>query len=131
MVNGELKSGQEELISIPKSEYEMLCELAESRTSFWSDALKNPEGTKGLKEFIQGILETGLTIWGEKILKRQLWYSIYRITVIVVLLGLIVWIATWLTSNGRLDAGAFTFLMGTIVGYILTFLTKIEQVSSL
>jgi len=131
MTNEEPKGELEEHVSIPKSEYEMLCELAESRTSFWSDALKNPEGTKGLKEFIQGILETGLTIWGERILKRQLWYSIYRITVIVVLLGLIVWIATWLTSNGRLDAGAFTFLMGTIVGYILTFLTKIEQVSSL
>ena len=130
MVNEELNGGQEELITIPKSEYDHLNELAdiaEGKTSFWNDALKNPEGTKGLKEFIQGVLETGLTIWGEKILKRQLRYSIYRITVVVGLLVLIVGIATWLTSNGKLDAGAFTFLMGTIIGYILAFLTKIEQ----
>jgi len=130
MVNGELQSGQEELISIPKREYEHLCELkdiAEGRASFWTDALKNPEGTKALKEFFQGVLETGLTFWGEKILKGQLRYSIYRITVVVGLLVLIVGIATWLTSNGKLDAGAFTFLMGTIIGYILAFLTKIEQ----
>jgi hypothetical protein len=134
MVNEESKSGQEEMISIPKSEYNHFreCEdIAEGRTSFWIDALKNPDGTKALKEFFQGILETGLTFWGEKILKGQLWYSIYRITVVVILLGLIVGIATWLTSNGRLDAGAFTFLMGTIVGYILAFLTKIETVGSL
>ena len=134
MVNGELKNGQEELISIPKSEYDHLCELAdfaEGRTSFWTDALKNPEGTKALKDFFQGLLETGLTLWGEKILKGQLWYSIYRITVVVILLVLIVVIATWLTSTGRLDAGAFTFLMGTLIGYILSFLTKIEQVSFL
>jgi hypothetical protein len=134
MVNEELNGGQEELITIPKSEYDHLndlADIAEGRTSFWTDALESPEGTRALKEFFQGILETGLTFWGEKILKGQLRYSIYRITIVVALLTMIVVIATWLTSNGKLDAGAFTFLMGTIVGYILAFLTKIELTGSL
>ena len=122
----EVTNNPEEMISIPIGEYEMYRELVENRTSFWNEALKNPEGLKAFKEFIQGILETGLTIWAERILKKQIWHSVFRISVVVFLLVVIVVIATWLTSNGKLDAGAFTFLMGTIVGYILAFLTNIE-----
>jgi hypothetical protein len=124
-----LTGGQEELITIPKNEYlylKDLAEIAEERRSFFTEALKNPEGTIALKEFFQGILETGLTLYGEKIQKGQIWYSVFRVTLVVIFLGMIVVVASWLTSIGKLDAGAFTFLMGTIIGYILAFLTKIE-----
>jgi hypothetical protein len=129
MTDEGVTGGQEESITIPKSEYDHLnelAEIAEGRTTFFNEALKNPEGTRALKEFFQGILETGLTLYGEKIQKWQIGYSIFRITLVVIFLAIIVIVASWLTSIGRLDAGAFTFLMGTIIGYILSFLTKIE-----
>ena len=79
----------EEMITISKSEYDNLCA---PKPSFWTEALKNPEGTNGVKEFIQGILQTGLTLYGEKILKGQLIYSALRtILVIALLAGTVIW----------------------------------------
>jgi hypothetical protein len=115
----------EETISIPKSEYDHLCELAVER-SFWIEALGNPEGSKSLKEFIQGVLQTGLTLYGDKILKGQLYYHGFRTTALVLLFVLIVWISWQLVMAGKLDAGAFTFLIGTIVGYAISYLTKTD-----
>jgi hypothetical protein len=120
-----LSTSPEEMISISKSEYERLCELA-ANPSFWIESLKNPTGTKGVQEFVQGIVQTGLTIYGDKILKKQLIDSTIRTVAVVLLLGAIVWIAMELTQSGKLDAGAFTFLIGTIVGYAFSYLTRTE-----
>jgi hypothetical protein len=97
------------MVSIPLEEYENLCEMQSSQ-NFWVEALKNPTGTKGVQDFIQGILQTGLTNYGDKILKRQMLNSAIRTVAVVLLLAGVVWISYTLTQSGKLDAGAFTFL---------------------
>jgi len=119
------ENADEEIISIPRSEYDRLCESA-ANPSFWVEALKNPIGTKGVQDFVQTILQTGLSNYGDKILKRQLINSAIRTVAVVLLLGGVVWISYTLTQSGKLDAGAFTFLIGTIVGYAFSYLTRTE-----
>ena len=117
-------------ITIPKSEYDKLLYLAEMgqrQTSFWDEALKNPEGTTALKDGIKDVVDSTLASWA-KLQKDQLKYSYIRIFIVVLLLGVIIGAASWLTSIGRLDGSGLIFLLGTITGYLLTFLTKMENV---
>ena len=117
-------------ITIPKSEYDKLLYLAEMgqrQTSFWDEALKNPEGTTALKDGIKDVVDSTLASWA-KLQKDQLKYSYIRIFIVVLLLGVIIGAASWLTSIGRLDGSGLIFLLGTITGYLLTFLTKMESV---
>ena len=118
-----MKTQPEEMISIPKNEYENLCQIA-AKPSFWIEALGNPEGTKSVGDFVERIISTGLTLYGDKIQKWQLIYSGFRILLVVGLLAGIVYVSMILTTSGKLDAGAFTFLVGTITGYVLSYLTK-------
>ena len=117
-------------ITMPKSEYDKLIYLAEvgqKQTSFWDEALKNPEGTTALKDGIKDVVDSTLASWA-KLQKDQLTYSYIRICIVVLLLGIIIGAASWLTSIGRLDGSGLIFLLGTITGYLLTFLTKMESV---
>ncbi|HEY4754765.1 MAG TPA: hypothetical protein VIH28_01800 [Ignavibacteriaceae bacterium] len=45
---------------------------------------------------------------------------------VLLIIVVIIWSASSLISSGRLDGSALTFLLGTITGYLLTFLTNIE-----
>lgn len=117
-------------ITISKREYDELifcAERSEGQTSFWAEALKNPEGTKALKEGIKDVADSIMTSQA-RLQKDRLKYSSIRIIVVVLLLGAIIGTASWLTSIGRLDGSGLIFLLGTITGYLLTFLTKIERV---
>ena len=115
---------------MPKREYDELrywADMGQRRTSFWDEALKNPEGTTALKNGIKDVVDSTLASWA-KLQKDRLKYSYIRIIVVVVLLGVIIGAASWLTSIGRLDGSGLIFLLGTITGYLLTFLTKMENV---
>ncbi len=117
-------------ITMPKREYDELrywVDMGQRRTSFWDEALKNPEGTTALKDGIKDVVDSTLASWA-KLQKDQLTYSYIRICIVVLLLGIIIGAASWLTSIGRLDGSGLIFLLGTITGYLLTFLTKMESV---
>jgi len=121
---------QDTSVTISQSEYDELrywADVGERRTSFWDEALKNPEGTTALKDGIKDVVDSTLASWA-KLQKIQLKYSYIRIIIVVVLLGIIISAASWLTSIGRLDGSSLIFLLGTITGYLLTFLTKMESV---
>ena len=116
-------------VTIPKIEYEELLhwtEIGKRNDSFWGNALNNPEGTTALKDGIKEVVDSTLTSWAE-LQKGQMKYSFYRIIMVVVLIGMIIFTASWLTSIGRLDGSGLIFLLGTITGYLLTFLSKLEQ----
>ncbi|CAD6491442.1 MAG: hypothetical protein FFODKBPE_00151 [Candidatus Argoarchaeum ethanivorans] len=121
---------QDTSITMSKREHDELLygvERGQKQTSFWDEALKNPEGTTALKDGIKDVVDSTLTSWA-KLQKDQLKYSYIRIFIVVLLLGVIIGAASWLTSIGRLDGGGLIFLLGTITGYLLTFLTKMESV---
>lgn len=121
---------QDTSVTISQREYDELrhwVDVGERRISFWDEALKNPEGTTALKDGIKDVVDSILASWA-KLQKVQLKYSYIRIIIVVVLLGMIIGVASWLTSIGRLDGSSLIFLLGTITGYLLTFLTKMESV---
>ena len=124
-----IEAEQETSITMSKREYNELlqwADIGQKQTSFWTDALKNPEGTTALKEGIKEVVDSTLTSWA-KLQTDQLKYSSIRIIIIVILIGAIIGTATWLTSIGKLDGSGLIFLLGTITGYLLTFLSKIES----
>ncbi len=121
---------QDTSVTISQREYDELLYWADSgkrRISFWEEALKNPEGTTALKDGIKDVVDSTLASWA-KLQKVQLKYSYIRILIVILLLGVIIGVASWLTSIGRLDGSSLIFLLGTITGYLLTFLTKMESV---
>lgn len=121
---------QDTSITMSKREHDELlywADRGQKQTSFWDEALKNPEGTTALKDGIKDVVDSTLTSWA-KLQKDQLKYSYIRIFIVVLLLGVIIGAASWLTSIGRLDGSGLIFLLGTITGYLLTFLTKMESV---
>lgn len=124
-----IDAGQDESITIPKRDYDELlywADMEQRQTSFWADALRNPEGTTALKDGIKEVVDSTLTSWA-KLQKDQLKYSSIRIITVVLLIGAIIGTASWLVSIGRLDGSGLIFLLGTITGYLLTFLSKIES----
>ncbi|MBN1762801.1 MAG: hypothetical protein JW878_06980 [Methanomicrobia archaeon] len=62
----------------------------------------------------------------KKIQRDNLIYLGIRLIIVVVLIGAILGVATWLTSTGILDSSNFSLLLGILIGYLLTFLTKVE-----
>ena len=80
-----------------------------------------------MKDGIKDVVDSTLSSWA-KLQKDQLKYSYIRISIVVLLLGVIIGAASWLTSIGRLDGSGLIFLLGTITGYLLTFLAKMESV---
>ncbi len=121
--------GQEEL-SISREEYNSLQYWAtqgqKNQNSFWTVALSNPDGTRALiQEGIKDVIETVMENW-KKIQKDNLIYLGIRLVIVVGLIGVILGVATWLTSRGILDSSNFSFLLGILIGYLLTFLTKVE-----
>lgn len=121
---------QDTSITMSKREYDELlhwADMGQQQTSFWDEALKNPEGTTALKDGIKDVVDSTLSSWA-KLQKDQLKYSYIRISIVVLLLGVIIGAASWLTSIGRLDGSGLIFLLGTITGYLLTFLAKMESV---
>ena len=121
---------QDTSVTISQREYDELlhwADVGERRTSFWDEALKNPEGTTALKDGIKDVVDSTLASWAQ-LQKVQLKYSYIRIIIVVLLLGIIISAASWLTSIDRLDGSSLIFLLGTITGYLLTFLTKMESV---
>ncbi|MCL7413912.1 MAG: hypothetical protein M8353_09905 [ANME-2 cluster archaeon] len=128
--NAIVDAKSESTLTMSQSEYDELsywADRGQKQTSFWADALKNPEGTTALKEGIKEVTESVLISQG-KIQKDRLKYSSIRIFIVVSLLVVIIAAASWLTSINRLDGSSLIFLLGTITGYLLTFLTKIEHV---
>jgi Na+-transporting NADH:ubiquinone oxidoreductase subunit NqrB len=121
---------QDTSITMSKREYDELlhwADMGQQQTSFWDEALKNPEGTTALKDGIKDVVDSTLSSWA-KLQKDQLKYSYIRVSIVVLLLGVIIGAASWLTSIGRLDGSGLIFLLGTITGYLLTFLAKMESV---
>ncbi len=115
-------------VQLSKEEFESLkywAEIGQKKSTFWSDTLQNPEGTKALKDGVKEVVASALASWST-LERGRLIYSLIRITIVVALLAIIIGIASWLTSLGRLDSSSLIFLLGTITGYLLTFLTKIE-----
>ena len=120
-------------VEISQEEYDSLiywAQIAQTQTrqlqnSFWTETLKHPEGTQALKEAVTEVINSTLKSWAE-IQKGELKYSAVRIGAVIILLAGIIGTATWLTSIGKLDSSGLIFLLGTVTGYLLTFLTKIE-----
>lgn len=141
MTNGEMNNEQvqnlneetnEEYITIKQSEYQLLQYWAawgQGRKSFWREAIQNPEGSKIFFGNIKEILESLITKWTEAH-KGGLLYSGIRIIAVLVIIALIVWVTFQLTILGKLDSSAMVFLLGTIVGYLLSFITKVELMES-
>ncbi|MGD0081511.1 MAG: hypothetical protein ABSB80_12800 [Methanoregula sp.] len=125
---GETTPCEDDKVTISRQEYDALIALKEQaydRPSFWSDALKNPEGVEKLAKAAKEIIDSAATA----MVKSQittLKYSVIRILIVILLLGAIIWSASQLVQSGKLDGGSLTFLLGTIVGYLLTFLSKVE-----
>lgn len=123
-------SPQQEEVTIPVEEYQNLQYWAsqgqKKQSSFWTDALNNPEGTRALKEGVKEVIDSTMGSWA-KLQKGDLTYSAVRMLFVVLLLGAIIGVASWLTSTGRLDGSGLIFLLGTITGYLLTFLAKVEH----
>ena len=57
-------------------------------------------------------------------------FRIHMAWIAVVVVILIVGVATFLTFTGKMDGSTFGFLLGLIMGYVLTFGTRLEQRSS-
>ncbi len=49
---------------------------------------------------------------------------------VLVIIALIVWVGFQLTMMGTMDSSALVFLLGTIVGYLLSFMTKVELMNN-
>lgn len=94
--------------------------------SFWIEALKNPEGTKALiEDGIKALAESYFNAQ-DKLVEKQLNYSAIRIVLVVLLLAAMIYAASNLVSMGRVDSSSFMFFLGTITGYLLTFLAKVD-----
>lgn len=78
-----------------------------------------------IQEGIKDVVETVMGNW-KKIQRDNLIYLGIRLIIVVVLIGAILGVATWLTSTGILDSSNFSLLLGILIGYLLTFLTKVE-----
>ncbi|ASV29001.1 hypothetical protein [Maribacter cobaltidurans] len=57
--------------------------------------------------------------------KTSLGFSLKMAIFAFLIVGLIVGSAAWLTFSGKIDGSTFTFLLGLIVGYALTFLQNL------
>lgn len=94
------------------------------RSSFWITALDKSEGTeliKDLKEFVQDVLG-----YYKSEAKGRMQHSIIQTVITTFFLGLVIAAAVYLTSKGYLDGSSTTFLLGTITGYYITYLTRKE-----
>lgn len=88
--------------------------------------------TKGEKKsLVQDLADNadGLSILAERILKafsdmhEKSSKKVLQISSVVLFLIALVTVLTYmLADQGKIDSGAFTFLMGTIIGALLTFL---------
>ncbi len=120
---------KQEEITISMKDYQELQYWAslgqKKQSSFWTDALSNPEGTSALKDGVKEVIDSTMGSLA-KLQKGNLLYSAIRMVLVVGLLGAIVGVASWLTSTGRLDGSNLMFILGTLTGYLLTFLTKVE-----
>jgi len=117
-----------EIVQLNKQEYQHLQKLAQQgsqQSSTLKELIQNPEGLKQLKEAVKEVIESGATSW-VKLQQGQFIYSLVRVGMVLLIIVVIIWSASSLTSSGRLDGSALTFLLGTITGYLLTFLTNIE-----
>jgi len=131
-IQGPPEQAQEEYITIKQSEYQNLQYLAawgQGKISFWTEAIQNPEGSEIFFRNIKEILESVITKWTEAH-KGGLIYSGARILMVLVIIALIVWVGFQLTMMGTMDSSALVFLLGTIVGYLLSFMTKVELMNN-
>lgn len=68
-----------------------------------------------------------LTTWTEQSIKSQEATASHQVRmawVVVSVVGLVVVVAAALTYLGKLDGSALTFLLGLVVGYVLTFVRE-------
>ncbi len=122
------EQANDEDITIKQSEYQSLQYWAawgQGKKSFWTEAIQNPEGSNIFFGNIKEILDSLITKWTEAH-KGGLLYSGIRIIAVFVIIALIVLVTFQLTILGKLDSSAMVFLLGTIVGYLLSFITKVE-----
>lgn len=60
--------------------------------------------------------------------EREIRFQVHMAWVAVSVVFLIIGVAAWLTYLGKVDGSTFTFLLGLIVGYVLTFIR--DQIKS-
>ena len=87
-----------------------LIELEIKRMEFWKEAL-----TK---------VDPILNYFSQKILKHEAPIAKYSIIGIALIILVVLGLTFWLVMNDKLDNSAFTFVVGTIVGYLIA-MTKI------
>jgi hypothetical protein len=96
-----------------------------SNKSFWMAALEKSDGTelfKSFREFLQDYLN-----FEGRSSRNRVMHSISQTLITSVFLGLILAAALYLTTKGFLDGSSTTFLIGTITGYYITYLTRREE----
>lgn len=92
--------------------------------SFWLAALDKSEGTElinDLRSLCKDLLE-----YSKSSTKSQMLHSFYQTAMTTLFLGIIIGAALYLTTRGFLDGSSTTFLIGTITGYYITYLTRRE-----
>jgi hypothetical protein len=100
-------------------------QFLKSNKSFWMAALEKSDGTelfKSFREFLQDYLN-----YEGKSSKNKVMHSISQTLITTLFLGLILTAALYLTTKGFLDGSSTTFLIGTITGYYITYLTRREN----
>lgn len=105
---------------------EELEQLKSKDNSFWMAALEKSDGTElfnSMREFVQDWLNHE-----KSNAKNKMLHSFSQTVITTFFLGLILIAALYLTTQGFLDGSSTTFLIGTITGYYITYLTRREVV---
>jgi len=90
--------------------------------------VKQEQTGKGLIDVIDSNSKELITMANEYIqmkrdeLKHEIKFSLRMSLFAVIIVFVIVGAATWVTILGKIDGSTYTFLLGLIVGYILTFI---------
>ena len=87
-----------------------LVELEIRRMEFWKEALNK--------------VDPVLNYFNQKILKHDAPIARYSIIGVALIILVVLALTFWLVMNNKLDNSAFTFVVGTIVGYLIA-MTKI------
>lgn len=85
------------------------------------DILKDPEAVKSIDNLMKSFLES----YG-KIQSQKTWYSLARMFMVFIILALVTAAAAALSYFGKLDGTSLMFFFGTVVGSVITFMSKIE-----
>ncbi len=93
------------------------------------ELFKNPESLKNLNELLKENFSPLVKDYFENVKSThsgELKYSWRRVGITLFIIGLLAVAITALAIYDKIDSSGVVFFFGTVTGYLLTFLTKIE-----